>query len=121
MGKQVLIVDDSKTMRELISFTLSKAGFELCEAEDGVKALEVADGKTFDLIITDLNMPNMNGIELIKKLRSLPNFKTVPILMLTTESDEFKKFEGKNAGATGWIVKPFNPERLLQVIGKVCI
>ena len=119
MGKRVITVDDSKTMREMVSFTLKNAGYDMLEAEDGKHALEVLTGQTVDVIITDLNMPNMNGIELIKALRADARFKFTPILMLTTESDDNKKGEGKAAGATGWIVKPFNPEKLLQVVQKV--
>ncbi|MDB2414575.1 response regulator [Rickettsiales bacterium] len=119
MGMVALTVDDSKTIREMVSFTLKNSGFEVIEAEDGKHALEVLQGKTVNVIITDLNMPNMNGIELIRALRSDPNFKFTPILMLTTEGDASKKNEGKEAGATGWIVKPFNPEKLVQVVSKV--
>ena len=119
MGKRIITVDDSKTMREMVSFTLKNAGYDMLEAEDGKHALEVLTGQTVDVIITDLNMPNMNGIELIRALRADARFKFTPILMLTTESDDNKKGEGKSAGATGWIVKPFNPEKLLQVVQKV--
>ncbi len=120
MTKLVLTVDDSKTIREMVCFTLRGAGFEVLEAEDGVKALEVLQGKKPDLIITDLNMPNMDGLTLIKTVRTMPAHKTVPILMLTTEQTDDKKNEGRSAGATGWIVKPFDPDKLIQVIGKVC-
>ena len=119
MGKIALTVDDSKTIREMVSFTLKNEGFEIIEAEDGQHALSVVDGKSVNVIITDLNMPNMNGIELIRALREKPEFKFTPILMLTTEGDAGKKEEGKLAGATGWIVKPFNPEKLVQVVNKV--
>lgn len=120
MSKKALTVDDSKTMREMVAFTLKSAGFEVIEAEDGAAALKVATGQALDLVITDLNMPNMNGLELIRAMRSQSAFKFTPILMLTTEADGDKKSEGREAGATGWIVKPFNPETLLQVVGKVC-
>ncbi len=120
MSKKALTVDDSKTMREMVSFTLKNAGFEVIEAEDGRHALNVLNGAKVDVIITDLNMPNMNGIELIAALRSNPLYKFTPILMLTTESDDSKKHEGKSAGASGWIVKPFNPEKLVQVVNKMC-
>lgn len=120
MSKKALTVDDSKTMREMVSFTLKSAGFEVIEAEDGQHALSVLGDQPVDVIITDLNMPNMNGIELIKALRDKPSYKFTPILMLTTESDDSKKNEGKTAGATGWIVKPFNPEKLVQVVNKMC-
>lgn len=120
MAKRALTVDDSKTMRDMVSFTLKGAGFEVLEAEDGKAALSVLNGQKVDVIITDLNMPNMNGFELIRALRADPNYKFTPILMLTTEGDDSKKTEGKAAGATGWIVKPFNPEKLVQVVTKVC-
>jgi len=119
MAKRALTVDDSKTMRDMVSFTLKGAGFEVLEAEDGKAALDILSGP-LDVIITDLNMPNMNGFELIRNLRAKPEYRAVPILMLTTESDDAKKSEGKAAGATGWIVKPFNPEKLIQVVNKVC-
>ncbi len=120
MTKLVLTVDDSKTIREMVSFTLKSSGFDVIEAEDGAIALNVIQGKKPDLIITDLNMPNMDGITLIKKLREKPEYKSTPILMLTTEQTDDKKAEGRSAGATGWIVKPFDPEKLIQVIAKVC-
>jgi two-component system chemotaxis response regulator CheY len=120
MSKRALTVDDSKTMRDMVTFTLKGAGFEVIEAEDGKHALTVLNGSKVDVIITDLNMPNMNGIELIRALRADANYKSTPILMLTTEADDTKKQEGKSVGATGWIVKPFNPEKLVQVVQKVC-
>ena len=120
MSKRALTVDDSKTMRDMVTFTLKGAGFEVIEAEDGKHALTVLNGSKVDVIITDLNMPNMNGIELIRALRADTNYKFTPILMLTTEADDTKKQEGKAVGATGWLVKPFNPEKLVQVVQKVC-
>ncbi len=120
MAKKILIVDDSKTMRDMISFTLNGAGFTVTEAEDGVQALASLNNVRFDLVITDLNMPNLDGFGLIEQLRANPSYKFTPILMLTTESDTQKKERGKAAGATGWIVKPFNPEKLVQVVNKVC-
>ena len=120
MAKTILAVDDSKTMRDMVSFTLKEAGFIVVDAEDGKHALEKLKSTKVDAVITDLNMPNMNGFELIRALRADPNYKMAPILMLTTEGDDAKKQEGKNAGATGWIVKPFNPEKLIQVVKKVC-
>ncbi|WAJ69941.1 response regulator [Catenovulum adriaticum] len=117
--KRILAVDDSASMRQMVSFTLKKAGFDVTEAKDGVEALEIAKQAEFDLVISDVNMPNMDGITLISHLRSLPNYKFVPMLMLTTESGLDKKSAGKAAGATGWIVKPFNPDQLLATIGKV--
>lgn len=118
--KRALAVDDSKTMRDMVSFTLKSVGFEVIEAEDGKDALSKLGGGKVDVIITDLNMPNMNGFELIRSLRGMSEYKCIPILMLTTEGDDAKKQEGKSAGATGWIVKPFNPEKLVQVVNKVC-
>ena len=115
----ILAVDDSASMRQMVSFTLKGAGFDVIEAVDGVDALGKAKGQKFDLVISDVNMPNMDGLTLIKELRTLPNFKFTPMLMLTTESSTDKKMEGKAAGATGWIVKPFNPEQLLATINKV--
>lgn len=121
MAKKILTVDDSKTMREMVSFTLKGAGYDVTEAEDGKDALRVLEGGLkADLIITDLNMPQMDGFDLITALRGNPAHKYVPILILTTESDPAKKERGKAAGATGWIVKPFNPEKLVQVVNKVC-
>jgi two-component system chemotaxis response regulator CheY len=120
MAKRVLTVDDSKTMRDMVSFTLRKAGFDVDEAEDGRKALSVLGAGKFDLIITDLNMPNMDGISLIKNVRSGSSHRGVPILILTTESDSTKKNDGKAAGATGWLVKPFSPEKLVELVQRVC-
>jgi len=114
----ILAVDDSASMRQMVSFTLKSAGHNVTEAEDGVVALNLAKAASYDLVITDVNMPNMDGITLIAELRKLPNFKFTPLLMLTTESSTDKKMAGKNAGATGWIVKPFNPDQLLAVINK---
>lgn len=117
---KILAVDDSASMRQMVSFTLKGAGHDVCEASDGVEALKLAKSESgVDLVISDINMPNMDGISLIKELRQLPAFKFTPILMLTTESGVDKKSEGKAAGATGWIVKPFNPDQLLATIGKV--
>lgn len=120
MTKSVLTVDDSRTMRDMVAFTLKGAGFEVTEAEDGKRAMDLAAGRRFDLVITDLNMPVMDGLSLIKGLRALESYRMTPILMLTTEADGTKKQEGKAAGATGWIVKPFNPEKLVQVVRTVC-
>ena len=116
---RILAVDDSASMRQMVAFTLKGAGHEVVEAEDGVDALAKAQGKSFDLVISDVNMPNMDGITLIAELRKISNFKFTPMLMLTTESTSEKKQQGKAAGATGWIVKPFNPDQLLATIGKV--
>ena len=115
----ILAVDDSASMRQMVAFTLKGAGHDVVEAADGVDALSKAKTRKFDLVISDVNMPNMDGITLIRELRSLPAFRFTPILMLTTENTADKKQEGKSAGATGWIVKPFNPDQLLATIRKV--
>ncbi len=115
----ILAVDDSASMRQMVSFTLKGAGYNVVEAVDGVDALNKAKAQSFDCVVTDVNMPNKDGISLIKDLRALPNYKFTPMLMLTTESGMDKKQQGKDAGATGWIVKPFNPDQLLKTIKKV--
>jgi len=115
----ILAVDDSASMRQMVSFTLKGAGHTVVEAVDGVDALAKAKGAKFDLVISDVNMPNMDGVTLIKELRALPSYKFTPMLTLTTESGMDKKMEGKQAGATGWIVKPFSPDQLLATIKKV--
>ncbi len=120
MKKKVLTVDDSRTMRDMVSFTLKGAGYDVVEAADGQQALGVIGANKVDLVITDLNMPVMDGLTLIRRLRATPTHRTLPILMLTTEADEKKKAEGRAVGATGWIVKPFNPEKLISVVQKVC-
>lgn len=114
-----MTADDSASMRQMVSFTLQQAGFSVIEAVDGQDALNKLNGTPVHLLITDLNMPNMDGLELIRRVRALPNFKYTPILMLTTESQAEKKQAGKAAGATGWIVKPFSQEQLVAVINKV--
>jgi two-component system chemotaxis response regulator CheY len=119
MSKTIMTVDDSVSVRQMVSFTLKEAGYEVVEAEDGKDALEKLKGSTVNMIIADLNMPNMNGIELIKNVRANSAFKFIPIIMLTTESQDTKKAEGKAAGATGWIVKPFKPDQLMTVVKKV--
>jgi len=119
MDKIIMTVDDSASVRQMVSFTLKQAGYKVLEAEDGRDALEKLNGTAVNMVITDLNMPNMDGIELIRELRAKPQFKFIPIIMLTTESQASKKQEGKAAGATGWIVKPFKPEQLLGVTQKV--
>ncbi|OFX75680.1 MAG: two-component system response regulator [Bacteroidetes bacterium GWE2_29_8] len=119
MGKTILIVDDSESIREVVSFTLEGAGHSVLKGVDGQDALKLLDGKDIDLIITDLHMPIMDGISLIREVRQKEQYKFVPILFLTTESQTEKKMEAKEAGATGWIVKPFVPEKLLAAINKV--
>jgi two-component system chemotaxis response regulator CheY len=115
----ILVVDDSNSIRDMVSFTLKSAGYQTVEAKDGIDGLSKAKADSFDLIISDVNMPNMDGIDLCGELRKLPEFKFTPILMLTTESSTEMKMRGKTAGATGWLVKPFNPEKLLSTIKRV--
>lgn len=119
MTKRIMTVEDSTSLREMITFTLGEAGYDVAEAGDGQEALDKLKGFPADLVITDLNMPRMNGIELTRELRSSPAYKFVPIVFLTTESQLQKKQAAKEAGATAWIVKPFKPEQLLQVVRKV--
>lgn len=119
MAKRVMTVDDSRTMREMVSLTLRKAGFEVTEAEDGREALSKLRTTPVDVVITDLNMPHMDGVTLISTLRADPKWRTVPILMLTTKSNSTKKAAGKSAGATGWLVKPFDPVKLIDVVKRV--
>lgn len=119
MARTVMIVDDSTMIRQMVSFTLREAGFDVVEAGNGQEALQKLEGQKLDLIVTDLNMPVMDGITFIRNARGVPASKYLPILMLTTESQAEKKMQGKAAGATGWIVKPFDPAKLLNVIAKV--
>lgn len=115
----ILAVDDSVSLRKTLAFTLARAGYRVVEAVDGKDGLTKAKTQRFGVVITDQNMPIMDGLSLIKELRSMPEYQRVPILMLTTESSDEMKQKGKAAGATGWLVKPFDPERLIQVIQKV--
>ncbi|MBI5657109.1 MAG: response regulator [Geobacter sp.] len=119
MAKIIMTADDSASVRQMVSFTLKQSGYEVVEAVDGKDALQKLGSTKVDMIITDLNMPNLDGIGLIKGARALPACKFIPIIMLTTESQESKKSEGKSAGATGWIVKPFKPEQRIAVVKKV--
>jgi two-component system, chemotaxis family, chemotaxis protein CheY len=119
MAKSILAIDDSASIRQMVSFTLKSSGYEVVEAVDGQDGLDKAKAATFSLILTDQNMPRMDGLALIKSLRTLPQYKTVPILMLTTESSDTMKQQGRAAGATGWLVKPFDPQKLIEVVRKV--
>ncbi|MBI5937718.1 MAG: response regulator [Betaproteobacteria bacterium] len=119
MGKVVLTVDDSASIRQMVGFTLKSAGYEVVEAVDGEDGLNKAKAKAADLVLTDQNMPKMDGLTLIKTLRGLPQYRSTPILVLTTESSDAMKAAGKSAGATGWLVKPFDPQKLLDVVKKV--
>jgi two-component system, chemotaxis family, chemotaxis protein CheY len=118
-NQRILAVDDSASMRQMVAFALTSAGFDVVEAEDGVVALEKAKKEKFNAVVADVNMPNMDGITLIRHLRQLPDYRFTPLLMLTTEAGLDKKQEGKAAGATGWLVKPFNPEQLVATLRKV--
>lgn len=117
--KTILAVDDSRSLRQMVCFSLKTAGYSVVEAVDGLEALELAKKQKFDLVLTDQNMPRMDGLTLIVNLRADPVYEKTPILMLTTEASDEMKAKGREAGATGWMVKPFDPERLLAIVGKV--
>ena len=117
--KTIMTVDDSSSIRHMVSFVLGGAGCEVVQAVDGLDALSKLSGREMHLFLSDINMPKMDGLELTRRLRAISQYKFVPIILLTTESHPEKKQEGKTAGATGWIVKPFHPEQLLAVIKKV--
>ena len=112
----ILAVDDSPSMREMLAYLLRSSGFEVVEADDGEKALALARTRRIDVVITDQNMPNMDGLALVKSLRDLPTYRDTPIMMLTTESSPEMKQKGREAGATGWMVKPFDPEKLVKMV-----
>ncbi len=116
---RVLTVDDSRTILAMLHHTLSNAGFEVLQAEDGQQGLDLLRDQTVDVVITDINMPVMDGIEFIKQVRATGQHNSLPILILTTETSQDKKDQGRAAGGTGWIVKPFDPEKLISVIRKV--
>lgn len=115
----IMTVDDCASMRQLVAFTLQSVGHDVVEAVDGSEAVGIARDKKIDLMIVDVNMPNMDGLSFVKSVRGMPSHKFTPILMLTTEAEEHKRQQGRAAGATGWIVKPFSPEQLLSVVKKV--
>ena len=117
--QSILAVDDSPSMRKMVVSTLGRAGYDVLYADDGQEALEIAKTRAVDLVLTDINMPKMDGFTLIKELRAMPSYKFTPILTLTTESSTEKKALGKAVGATGWIVKPFNPDQLLATLRRV--
>ncbi len=119
MAKTILVVDDSPSNRRMVQFTLKSEGYDVFVAEDGQDGLEKAIGRQADLVVTDQNMPRMDGLTLIKSLRANSRYRTVPILMLTTESSDEMKGKGRAAGATGWMVKPFDPKRLIEIVQKV--
>ena len=120
MSKRVMTVDDSATVRQVLRMTLEQEGYEIIEADGGHTALEKFPEGGVDMLVTDLNMPGMDGIELIKEVRKKPGARFMPIVMLTTETQPEKKAEGKKAGASGWITKPFRPKQLLDVVRMVC-
>jgi len=119
MAKTILIVDDARSMRGLVAMTLKSAGYDVVEACDGQEAVEKIGGQKINMVISDLNMPRMDGIALIKALKADPRYKFLPVVMLTTESEEEKKREGQMAGAKAWIVKPFKPETVVKVVQKI--
>ena len=119
MAKTIMVVDDSASLRQVVSIALKGAGYDVLEACDGVDALSKLNGAKIHLIISDVNMPNMDGITFVKEVKKLPNYKFTPVVMLTTESHEGKKTEGQAAGAKAWAVKPFSPEQLLAVVSKL--
>lgn len=119
MPRRVMFVDDSVSIRQMASFTLREAGFDVVEAQHGRDAIRALGGRPIDLVVTDVHMPEMDGLTLVRELRAMPTYRFTPILVLTTETSDAKKQEGRTAGATGWLVKPFNPQQLLQVIARV--
>jgi two-component system, chemotaxis family, chemotaxis protein CheY len=119
MSKTILTVDDSRTMRDMLRLALADAGFRVVQAEDGVHGLEVLEGETPNVIVTDINMPRMDGFGFIENVRKNARYRAIPILVLTTESDAEKKDRARRAGATGWIVKPFDPIRLVEAVRRV--
>lgn len=119
--KTIMIADDSASVRMMVMFTLGDVGFEIVEADNGNDALKKMERTHVDILITDVNMPGLDGISLVRKVREIQSYKSLPILMLTTETDPGKKMEGQRAGATGWIVKPFNPEELISAVKRVMV
>lgn len=121
MAKSILIVDDSASVRQVVGISLRNAGYDVIEGVDGKDALTKLTGQKVHLIISDVNMPNMDGISLVKAVKQLPAYKFTPIVMLTTESQDEKKRQGQEAGAKAWVVKPFKPEQLLGVVQKLVL
>jgi len=121
MAKTIMIVDDSASLRQVVGITLKTAGYEIVEGSDGKDALAKLDGRKVHLIISDVNMPNMDGITFLKAVKQLPNYKFTPVIMLTTEAQEARKLEGQAAGAKAWVVKPFKPEQMLNAVSKLCL
>jgi two-component system chemotaxis response regulator CheY len=121
MAQTILVIDDSASLRQVVAMALQGAGYEVLQAGDGVAAMALLDGRKIHMAVCDVNMPRMNGIEFVKAAKALPNYRFLPILMLTTESQESKKEEGKAAGAKAWMVKPFSPASLLNAVSKLCL
>jgi two-component system, chemotaxis family, chemotaxis protein CheY len=121
MRKKILVVDDSSSLRQLVSIVLSTAGYDLIEAENGQQALEKLDGSKFHLAICDVNMPVMDGIEFVRNVKSMPDYRFLPVIMLTTESGENRKQEGRDAGVKAWVVKPFRPDQILNAVSKLIL
>ncbi len=119
MQKTIMVVDDSESLRQVVNIALSGAGYRVIEAKDGVQGIEMLDGSKVHLIISDVNMPNMNGIDFVKKVKTLPKYKFTPVIMLTTESQQYLMDESKKAGAKAWMVKPFRPEQMLEAVSKL--
>ena len=120
MSKTIITIDDSMSIREIVKIALTQLGYTVLTAPDGAQGLQICQANRIDLVLTDLNMPRLDGISLIKQLRGLPAYRFTPIVMLTTESQNDMKMAGKQAGATGWIVKPFDPPKLMQIVQKLC-
>jgi two-component system chemotaxis response regulator CheY len=118
MSKSILVVDDTRSMRAMVAAVLQGAGYEVAEAGDGVEALELARERVFDLVVTDHNMPRMDGVTLVRELRALPHYDPVALIVLSTEASPELKLRGREAGATGWMVKPFEPQRMLDIVSK---
>ena len=121
MGKTIMVIDDSASIRQVVSLTMKKAGYDVIEACDGKDALAKLSGQKVNLVVCDVNMPNMDGITFVKEVKKLANYKFTPIIMLTTESQEGKKAEGQEAGAKAWVVKPFKPEMMLAAVSKLIL
>lgn len=118
MGKSILVVDDTRSMRKMVAAVLAGAGYEVAEAGDGVEALELAGGRRFDLVVTDHNMPRMDGVTLVRELRAIAEYDAVALIVLSTEVDPVVKQRGRDAGATGWMAKPFDPQRMLDIVAR---
>ncbi|WP_342120732.1 response regulator [Pseudoduganella sp. OTU4001] len=121
MAKTIMVIDDSASLRQVVGIALKGAGYDVIEARDGADALARLNGQKINLVVSDVNMPNMDGISFVKHFKALPNYRFTPVIMLTTESQEEKKREGQAAGAKAWVVKPFKPEVLLNAVQKLCL